>query len=38
MKDVVFNDYASWLIENDEFLKEIKEKSIFVYEKYFFFI
>lgn len=34
MKDVVFNDYASWLIENDEFLKEIKEKSIFVYEKY----
>ena len=34
MENIVFNDYANWLIEYDELLKDIKDKAVFLYDRY----
>lgn len=34
MENVVFNDYANWLIESDEVLTKIKKEAAFIYERY----
>lgn len=34
MENVIFNDYASWLVEYDELLTKIKEDATFIHERY----
>lgn len=34
MENIVYNDYANWLIEYDELLKDIKDNATFIYERY----
>ena len=34
MDNIIYNDYASWLIESDELLNKLKEEAPFIYQRY----
>lgn len=34
MENIVYSDYANWLIENDDLLKKLKENNSFLYKRY----